>query len=55
MRYYTTVVIGPDGRVFDLAKARFPKNSNYIPVSAYPVETDKDGNIKEPGNDKGRG
>jgi len=34
-RKLTTVVIGPDGKVFDLAERRFPIRDNYIPVNAY--------------------
>jgi len=34
--WFTTIVIGPDGREFDLGKGdRFPKTENYIPINAF--------------------
>ncbi len=34
-RKFTTVVIGPDGREFDLAVRPFPITNTYIPKNAY--------------------
>lgn len=34
--WYTTIVVGPDGREFDLGKGqRFPKTENYFPLNAF--------------------
>jgi len=39
-REITTVVIGPDGRVFDLARQPFPRRDDYIPVDAFTLPVD---------------
>jgi hypothetical protein len=32
---YSTFVVGPDGREYDLAKRPFPSHENYIAVNAF--------------------
>lgn len=42
-RYFTTVVVGPDGKIYDLRKTRFPLRDSrdpagpYFPVDAYTI------------------
>lgn len=47
-KLYTTIVVGPDGREFDLgvmAKEKpprgFPANEDYVPVNAYTVDAEE--------------
>ena len=37
-RTITTIVVGPDGREYDLAVERFPKTPDYIPANAFTRE-----------------
>lgn len=52
-REITTVVIGPDGRVFDLARRPFPRRHDYIPVNAYTIPVN-DLRTEERGRDDDR-
>lgn len=35
IKYYTTIVVGPDKKEYDLGKKPFPKREDYIAINAF--------------------